>query len=201
MNKQNSADDSFRRFDYESNESIIVNAITNNVNKLIMNRVYLQTYNVEHDSSENRKKDDELSFVLFSMKKNNQFSLNSETANKMNIENDFVRDENIESITSHAYVNFIVKTKILSTKKLVFVIQTRVSHVRFEFRLLEIKKQYEKFKKTFRLVVDETKNAVSRKTIEKVVSKDINFTKSSIEFRIVLKILQEFNQLAQKRMT
>jgi hypothetical protein len=47
LNKQNSADDSFRRLDYESNESIIVNAITNNVNKLIMNRVHDYAFNVE----------------------------------------------------------------------------------------------------------------------------------------------------------
>ncbi len=119
----------------------------------------------------------------------------------MNIENDFVRDENIENIVSHAYVNLIVRTKILSTKELMFAIQTRTFHVRFEFRSLEIRKQHEKFKKTFRLVVDETENAVSRKTIEKVVSKNINFTKSSIKLRIVLKILQESDQLAQKRMT
>jgi hypothetical protein len=163
-----------------------------------MNRVYVQAYNIEHDSFENRRKDDELSFVLSSMKKNNQFSSNSETTNKMNIENDFVRNENIENIVSHAYANFIVKTRILSTKKLVFVIQTKISHVRFEFRSLEIRKQHEKFKKTFHFVFDETENAVSRKTIEKIVSKDINFMKSSIELRIVLKILQKSDQLAQK---
>jgi hypothetical protein len=40
-NKLNFADDSFRRFDYESNESIIVNAITKNENKLIVNRVHV----------------------------------------------------------------------------------------------------------------------------------------------------------------
>ncbi len=119
----------------------------------------------------------------------------------MNIENDFVRDENIENIASHAYVNFIIKTRILSTKKFMFAIQTKTFHVRFEFRSFEIKKQHEKFKKTFRLVVDETENAVLKKTIEKIVSKDINFTKSSIELRIILTILQEFDQLAQKRMT
>jgi hypothetical protein len=82
-----------------------------------------------------------------------------------------------------------------------FAIQTKTFHVRFEFRSFEIKKQHEKFKKTFRLVVDETENAVLKKTIEKIVSKDINFTKSSIELRIILTILQEFDQLAQKRMT
>ncbi len=80
------------------------------------------------------------------------------------------------------------------------MIQTKTSHVRFEFKSLEIRKQHEKFKKTFRFIIDETKNAVSKKTIEKVVSKNINFTKSLIELRIVLKILQKFNQLAQKRM-
>jgi hypothetical protein len=119
----------------------------------------------------------------------------------MNIENDSVRDENIESTTSHAYANFIVRTRILSTEELVFAIQTKASHVRFEFRSLEIRKQHEKFKKTFRLVVDETENIVSRKVIKKIVSKNINFTKSSIEFRIVLKILQESDQLVQKKMT
>ncbi len=39
--KLNFADDSFRRFDYESNESIIVNAIAKNDNKLIVNRVHV----------------------------------------------------------------------------------------------------------------------------------------------------------------
>ncbi len=99
------------------------------------------------------------------------------------------------------YVNFIVRIKIMMIKKFIFAIQTKTFHIRFEFKLLEIKKKHEKFKKTFHFVVDETENVVSRKTIEKIVSKDINFTKSSIEFRIVLKILQKFDQLAQKRMT
>jgi hypothetical protein len=135
------------------------------------------------------------------MKKNCQSSSNSETANKMNIENDSDRDENLESTVSHAYANLTVRTRVLSTKELVSAVQTRASHVRFESRSLEIKKQYEKFKKTFRLVVDETENTVSRETIKEVASKNINFTNSSIELRIVLKILQESDQLAQKRMT
>ncbi len=70
-NKQNSANDSFRRLDYESNELIIVNAIANDINTLIMNRVYVHVYNVEHDSQMNRN--NELSSILFSMKKNCQF--------------------------------------------------------------------------------------------------------------------------------
>ncbi len=62
-----------------------------------------------------------------------------------------------------------------------------------------IKKQHEKFKKTFRLVIKETENFVSKKAIEEIVYKNINFVNFSIEFRIVLKILQQFDQFAQKK--
>jgi hypothetical protein len=119
----------------------------------------------------------------------------------MNIENDSIRDENFESTASHAYVNLAVKTRILSTKELVFAVQTKIFHARFDSRSFEIKKQHEKFKKTFRLVVEKTENIISKEAIKKIVLKNINFTKSSIELRIVLKILQKFDQLAQKRMT
>jgi uncharacterized protein with NAD-binding domain and iron-sulfur cluster len=156
-----------------------------------MNRVYVHVYNVEHDSQMNWN--DELSSILFLMKKNCQFSSKSKTANRMNIENDFIRDENFESTVSHAYANLIVRTRILSTKKLVFAVQTKVFHARFDSRSFKIRKQHEKFKKTFRLVIEETKNIVSNKAIKKIVLKDINFTKSSIELRIVLKILQKFD--------
>ncbi len=163
-----------------------------------MNRVHVHAFNAERDSLMNRN--DESSSVLFSMKKNRQSSSNSETANRMNIENDFIRDENFEGIASHAYANLIVRTRVLSTEELVSAIQTKAFHARFDSRSFEIREQHEKFKKTFRLVVEETKNTVSRKAIKKIALKDINFTKSSIELRIVLKILQESDQLAQKRM-
>jgi hypothetical protein len=164
-----------------------------------MSRVHVHAFNVERDSLMNR--DDESSSILFLMKKNRQFSSNSETANRMNIENDFIRDENFENTVSHAYVNLAVRTRILSTKELVSAIQTKVFHARSDSKSFEIKEQHEKFKKTFRLVVEETENTVSKKTIKKIALKDINFTKSSIELRIVLKILQKSDQLAQKGMT
>jgi hypothetical protein len=163
-----------------------------------MSRVHVHAFNAERDSLMNR--DDESSSTLFSMKKNRQFFSNSETANKMNIENDFIRDENFKSTASYAYANLTVRTRILSTEELVSAIQTKAFHARFDSRSLEIKKQHEKFKKTFRLVVEKTENTVSRKAIKKIALKDINFTKSSIELRIVLKILQKSDQLAQKRM-
>jgi hypothetical protein len=133
------------------------------------------------------------------MKKNRQSSSESKTTNEMNIENDFIRNEKSRSIISHAYVNLIVRTRILSTKKFVFAIQTKASQTRFESRSLVIRKQHEKFKKTFRLVVKEIENSVSKKTIEEIAHKDINFVNFSIEFRIVLKILQQFDQFAQKK--
>jgi hypothetical protein len=164
-----------------------------------MNRVHVHAFNVERNSLMNQN--DESSSILFSMKKNRQSSSNSKTANRMNIENDFIRDENFESIISHAYVNLVVRTRILSIKELVFAIQTKAFHARFDSKSFEIKKQHEKFKKTFRLVIEKTKNIVSKEAIKKIALKDINFTKSSIELRIVLKILQKSDQFAQKKMT
>jgi hypothetical protein len=117
----------------------------------------------------------------------------------MNIENDFIRNEKSQSIISYAYVNFIVRTRILSTKEFVFAIQTKAFQTKFESRSIVIKKQHENFKKTFCLVVKKTKDSVSRKTIEEVVHININFVNSSIEFRIVLKILQQSDQFAQKK--
>jgi DNA polymerase II small subunit/DNA polymerase delta subunit B len=159
-----------------------------------MNRVHVHAFNVERNSLINRN--DKSSSILFSMKKNRQFSSNSKTTNKMNIENDFIRNENFESIVSHAYVNFTVKTRILSSKEFMFAVQTKTFHARFDLRSLEIREQHEKFKKTFRLVVEKTKNIISKKAIKKIVLKKKNFTKSSIELRIVLKILQKFNRFA-----
>jgi hemolysin activation/secretion protein len=133
------------------------------------------------------------------MKKNRQFSSKSKTTNEMNIENDFIRNEKTRSIVSHAYANLIVRTKILSTKESVFAIQTKAFQARFESRSFVIRKQHEKFKKTFRLVVKETKDSVSKKTIEEIVHKNIDFVNFSIEFRIVLKILQQSDQFAQEK--
>ncbi len=64
------------------------------------------------------KKNDESSSMLSSMKKNCQFSSKSKIINEMNIENDFIRNEKSRNIVLHAYVNFIIKTKILLKKKI-----------------------------------------------------------------------------------
>jgi hypothetical protein len=140
--KLNLADDSFRRFDYESSESIIVNAIAKDDNKLIVNRVHVQAFIAEHDSQKDREEDDESSSILSSMKKNRQFSSESETTNEMNIENDLIRNEKTRSIVSHAYANLIVRTRILSTEEFVFAIQTKAFQARFESRSLVIRKQH-----------------------------------------------------------
>jgi hypothetical protein len=80
-----------------------------------------------------------------------------------------------------------------------FAIQTKAFQTKFESRLFVIKKQHEEFKKTFSLVIKEIKDFVSKKMIEKIAHKNINFVNFSIELRIVLRILQQFNQLAQKK--
>jgi hypothetical protein len=139
-NKLNLANDSFHRFDYESNESIIVNVITKNDNKLIVNRVHLQAFIVKHDSQKNRKENDESSSILSSMKKNRQFFSKLKTANEMNIENDFIRNEKTRNIASHAYVNLIVRTRILSTEEFVSAIQTKIFQARLKSRSLMIRK-------------------------------------------------------------
>jgi hypothetical protein len=133
------------------------------------------------------------------MKKDRQSSSRSETVNEMNIENDLIRNEKSRSIASHAYAHLIVKTRILSTKESVFAIQTKAFQTRFESRSFVIRKQHEKFKKTFHLVIKKTKDSVSKKAIEEIAHKDINFVNSSIELRIVLRILQQFDQFAQKK--
>jgi hypothetical protein len=78
-NKLNFADDSFRRLNYESSESIIVNAITKNEKKLIVNRVHVQVFIFEHDSQKDRKKrriivnfviNEEESSIFFKIKDN-----------------------------------------------------------------------------------------------------------------------------------
>jgi hypothetical protein len=83
----------------------------------------------------------------------------------------------------------------------VSAVQTRASQARFGSRSFVIRNQHEKFKKTFRLVVKETEDSVSRKAIEEIAHKNINFVNSLIELRIVLKILQQSDQFAQKKTT
>ncbi len=139
-NKLNFADDSFRQFNYETNKLIIVNAIAKNENKLIINRVHVQAFIIKHDSQKNRKENDELSSILSSMKKNRQSSSESKTTNEMNIENNLIRNEKSRSTASYAYANFIIKTRIFSTKESVFAIQTKVFEVKFESKSLVIKK-------------------------------------------------------------
>jgi hypothetical protein len=87
----------------------------------------------------------------------------------------------------------------LSTEESVFAIQTKAFQAKFESRSLVIKKQHEKFKKTFRFVVKETEDFVSKEAIEEIVHKNINFVNFFIEFRIVLKILQQSDQFAQEK--
>jgi hypothetical protein len=68
---------------------------------------------------------------------------------------------------------------------------------RFENRSSEIRKHHESQKKTFHLVKKE--NDVSRQEIIVVVSQDIDIADSFVKLRIILKILQKSDQLAQEK--
>jgi hypothetical protein len=68
---------------------------------------------------------------------------------------------------------------------------------RLEDRSSEIRKHHESQKKAFRLVKKE--NNVSRQEIIVVISQDIDIADSLMKLRIILKILQESNQLAQEK--
>jgi hypothetical protein len=101
------------------------------------------------------------------MKKNRQSSSNSETTNKMNIENDFIRNENFKKSASHAYVNLAVKTRILLIKKLVFAIQTKAFHARFDSRSFEIRNNTKNSKKRFVSLSKKQKILFRKKRLKK----------------------------------
>ncbi len=98
----------------------------------------------------------------------------------MNIDNDFIRNEKSRNIVSYTYVNLIVKTRILSTEKFMSAISTKTSQARFELKSLVIRKQNEKFKKTFHLVVKKIEDSVLKKAIEEIVYKKGSDTSTSL---------------------
>jgi hypothetical protein len=131
------------------------------------------------------------------VKKISQIFLLSKTFDELR--NDFINTQNSESIASRAHVELTVRTRVLSsssTKVLVSAVNNAFQK-RLEDRLSEIRKHQENKKKAFRLVKKE--NNVSRQEIVVVVSRDIDIVNSFIKIRIILKILQESDQLAQKK--
>jgi hypothetical protein len=131
------------------------------------------------------------------MKKISQVFLLSKTFDELR--NDFINTQNSESIASRAHVELTMRTRILSsssTEVFVFAINDAFQE-RLEDRSFEIRKHHENQKKAFHLVKKE-KN-VSRQEIIVVISQDIDIVDSSVKFRIILKILQESDQLAQKK--
>jgi hypothetical protein len=131
------------------------------------------------------------------VKKISQVFLLSKIFNELR--NDLINTQNSRSIASSAHVELTVRTRALSSlsiEALVFAVNNAFQE-RFEDRSSEIRKHHESQKRAFRLV--KKKIDVSRQEIVVVISQDIDIVDSSVKLRIILKILQESNQLAQEK--
>ncbi len=188
-NRNNSANESSRRSDYEN---IDENKILN-LNKLILKDDESST----HVKNELRKAKEQ-SAISTSTKKINQTFSEKKTIEMKNIKNDFFNNLNNTNIVQRVMITLIVKTRILSSSKsLVFAVNESASKIRIEFDTFTIRKRFEISNKTFRLVKKE--NKLSRKAICAIDLKNVNVVVSSMKFRTILQMLQEIDQLVQKK--
>ncbi len=89
------------------------------------------------------------------------------------------------------------RTSSSLNERLMFTVNDDVSRRRIAFVSFTIRKHHEISKKTFRLVKKE--KLLSRKTICAIALRDIDIVVSSMKLRTILEILQESDQLAQKK--
>jgi hypothetical protein len=168
-----------------------------NEETLHVNQLILRNDEFSNQLRNDNRELDEQSAISRSVKKISQAFLLSKTFDELR--NDLINTQNSESIASRAHVELIVRTRTLSsssTEALVSAVNN-ASQERFEDRSSEIRKHHESQKRAFRLVKKE--NDVSRQEIIVVVSQDIDIADSSVKFRIILKILQESDQLTQEK--
>jgi hypothetical protein len=196
FDKNNFADDSFCRRDYENETT---KEDKNNENLNLRKWVLIESKNTLKNKNEKRKKKN----TYFFQSTNHRFttlsnadSNSSETFETIDetsrsncfTRNNFEKDAEI-SIVKNAQ-NFLKKEKIVATVK----------------RTLKRKKSFksssrdiEKISKTLRLEnVANSENLASRDWIKNVSSKKATFNASFLKLRIVLLILQQFDSLAQR---
>jgi hypothetical protein len=163
------------------------------LNKLILKDDESST----HVKNELRKAKEQ-SAISTSTKKINQTFSEKKTIEMKNIKNDFFNNLNNTNIVQRVMITLIVKTRILSSSKsLVFAVNESASKIRIEFDTFTIRKRFEISNKTFRLVKKE--NKLSRKAICAIDLKNVNVVVSSMKFRTILQMLQEIDQLVQKK--
>jgi hypothetical protein len=185
LDRSNFVDDLFRRSNYMIEKTL-------HVNQLI-----LRNDEFSNQLKNNNRRLDEQSAISRFVKKISQVSLFSKTFDELR--NDFINTQNSKSIASRAHVELIMRTRTLSsssTEALVFAVNNAFQE-RLENRSFEIWKHHESQKRAFRLV--KKKIDVSKQEIIIVVSQDIDIVDSFVKLRIILKILQESDQLAQEK--
>lgn len=127
-------------------------------------------------------------------KKNNQFLSNFETINEKNhaFQNDFVNIQISGNIIFSAQNNS-------TNKSLMIAVKTKIQNKLIKVEIFMNRRLFEILKKSFHLVKKRTVNKIPHKAIQEIVLKDVNYANVSMNIRTVLRILQEFDQFAQKK--
>jgi hypothetical protein len=165
-----------------------------NEETLHVNQLILRNDEFSNQLKNDNRRLDEQSAISRFVKKINQVFLLSKTFDEL--KNDLINTQNSESIASRAHVELTVRTRALSSSSIKAFVSAvnNAFQERLENRSFEIRKHHESQKKAFRLV--KKKIDVSSQEIIVVVSQDIDIVNSFVKLRIILKILQESDQLA-----
>jgi hypothetical protein len=188
-NKNNSADESSRRSNYEN---IDENKILN-LNKLILRNDESSI----HVKNELRKTDEQFA-ISTSMRKISQTLSKSKTIEMKNIKNDLFNNLSNTNIVQRVMIILTVRTRTLSSSKnLVSAVNENASKNRIELDTFTIRKRFKISNRTFSLVKKE--NKLFRKTICAIALKNVDVVVSSMTFRTILQMLQKTDQLVQKK--
>jgi hypothetical protein len=192
--KNNFADDSFRKRDYEDE---IAKKDKNNENLNFRKWILIESKNTLKSKNEKRKKK-----YFFSSTSNRHVFLSNadsiasktfETVDEMSKNNCFANNDSANcaefSVVKNAQ-NFLKKKKIVATVK-------RVLKRKKSFKSLS--RDIDKISSKFRLEnVADSEELASRKWIKNVSNKKATFSASFLKLRIVLFILQQFDSFAQR---
>ena len=78
------------------------------------------------------------------------------------------------------------------------VVKTKTENKFIKIKIFMNRNSFEILKKSFHFVKKKTINKIPKKTIQEIIQKDVNYANVSINLRIILRILQNFDQLARK---
>ncbi len=192
--KNNFADDSFRKRDYEDE---IAKKNKNNENLNLRKWILIENKNIFKNKNEKRKKKNFFSSTsnrhVFLSNANNIASKTFEIIDEMSKSNCFANNDSANcaefSIVKNAQ-NF------LKRKKIVAIVERTLKRKKF-FKSLS--RDFDKISSMLRLEnVANNENLASRKWIKNVSNKKATFSASFLKLRIVLFILQQSDSFAQR---